>query len=603
MGHAASDLDADGPAAAAAAAHPQLSQAQVNAADDAIAGIRGEDLLKAIPKTKQGRRDHRRLGVVRYARLNRVRGIRDALVEEMRIENLAAGKAPGVAELANIVRAKNHAAAEATRAKAREEAEAQRAAEKAARRAARGDDYVSSSDEDEIDTAGEGDDAEEDDNVPEPDFTLVDSLCDTLLQIVDDAREDETELHTDKELAALVNLMTNAMDRIQEGRRAMHKARLQRDGVSLHGLRTPEEEKQAQEHGLAILSSGSDDDSSDSEEDLYALVAETQPNSNRGGGKNGGRRHGGGRGRNRRGGRNKPKGRPKRGSGRRRGGVSRRKGGRKRGAGGGGGRSSSSSSSGSSSSEDSAGGEDPMAGVVQVASRAVHRTANGSRLSKKPLIYGPVAACFPMATQVCRACCVFLSEVGKITRSAPGETERWAGMRDALKTSRVVVALARLLRENGDSNELTFWGLNALYFCCRDGAHVDEENVQHFRDAGGVELIEQLSRRRRRAAARKDPLLSVHLQVSLFMCITCNLASVELCILFIKRPAHAIALTFVQLVRTMLLPTRTTQDLMALLGDDELDGPSISLADGAARVREVGGGFGRRQAQAILDDY
>merc|ERR1712224_1048207 len=120
---------------------------------------------------------------------------------------------------------------------------------------------------------------------------------------------------------------------------------------------------------------------------------------------------------------------------------------------------------------------------------------------------------FPIATQVCRACCEFLSEVGKITRHAPEETERWTGMRQALKTSEVVVALARLLRENSDSNELTFWGLNALYFCCRDGAHVDDENVQRFRDAGGAELIAHLSSHGHHAAARKDPLLSVHLQL------------------------------------------------------------------------------------------
>ena len=51
----------------------------------------------------------------------------------------------------------------------------------------------------------------------------------------------------------------------------------------------------------------------------------------------------------------------------------------------------------------------------------------------------------------------------------------------------------------------------------------------------------------------------------------------------------------------MLLPKRTTQDLIELLGNDGLEGPSISLADEAARVREVGGGFGRRQS--ILADY
>jgi hypothetical protein len=166
---------------------------------------------------------------------------------------------------------------------------------------------------------------------------------------------------------------------------------------------------------------------------------------------------------------------------------------------------------------------------------------------------GKQRACFMSL----RACCEFLSSLCQHrARYKPGEDLRQTAfqmaVRNAIKTSGAVVNLARLLRLNSRDNELMFWGLNALFFCLRDGSRVDHDNVRALRKEGkGNRLTEKLRR-----SCRKDPLMKVHLKC-------------------IKN----------------LLDKRDTAEAAARDQQEE----SVPLAVAASRVREVGGtGFGGR---------
>ena len=112
----------------------------------------------------------------------------------------------------------------------------------------------------------------------------------------------------------------------------------------------------------------------------------------------------------------------------------------------------------------------------------------------------------PIARKIIRACLVFLSEVGKLTTT--DGTDAWFGMKDAIKSTKVVPAVMRLLLQHPTHNSFVFWGLNALYFCCRDGATNDWENIEAMRNAGGLEMVRKLNN-----TCVKDENVLVHVQL------------------------------------------------------------------------------------------
>ena len=151
----------------------------------------------------------------------------------------------------------------------------------------------------------------------------------------------------------------------------------------------------------------------------------------------------------------------------------------------------------------------------------------------------------PVAREIIRACLMFLCEVGKLTTT--DGTDAWFGMKDAIKKTNVIPAIVRLLLQHPTHNSFVFWGLNALYFCCRDGAFNDLENVEKMLNADGLKMVEILNQ-----TCRDDPGVLVH----------------------------------VQLLQTML----TMKD------DDDEDLLDSSLATHSGRVIESGPGFGQGNA-------
>jgi hypothetical protein len=102
---------------------------------------------------------------------------------------------------------------------------------------------------------------------------------------------------------------------------------------------------------------------------------------------------------------------------------------------------------------------------------------------------GKLRACYMSL----RACCEFLSLICQQHDQPTDHTHE--NMRNAIKTSGAVTSLARLLRQHAQDNELMFWGINALFFCLRDGPGVDHDNVQTLLVEGkGVRLTEKLRR-------------------------------------------------------------------------------------------------------------
>ena len=112
----------------------------------------------------------------------------------------------------------------------------------------------------------------------------------------------------------------------------------------------------------------------------------------------------------------------------------------------------------------------------------------------------------PTARKTIRGCLIFLSEVGKLTTT--DGTDRWYGMKDAIKETHVVSIVIHLLHAFTTHNSFVFWGLNALYFCCRDGAENDWENIEEMRRNGGLELCETL-----RSTCSDDTTMLVHVQL------------------------------------------------------------------------------------------
>ena len=111
-----------------------------------------------------------------------------------------------------------------------------------------------------------------------------------------------------------------------------------------------------------------------------------------------------------------------------------------------------------------------------------------------------------IARKVIRESLVFLSEVGKLTTS--DGTDKWHGMTDALKQARVIDSVVRLVQGNPSHNTFVFWGLNALYHCCRDDAKNDWEDIETMKRAGGLTMVETL-----RSTCSEDPAMLVHVQL------------------------------------------------------------------------------------------
>ena len=94
-----------------------------------------------------------------------------------------------------------------------------------------------------------------------------------------------------------------------------------------------------------------------------------------------------------------------------------------------------------------------------------------------------------------RAGCEFLSQIGKLPGSNHSVTRSKNPRRLAIYNSSAVLHVARLLKQHCRDNELMFWGLNALYFCLRDGCSVDQRNVNKLLSAGdGLRLVRKLNR-------------------------------------------------------------------------------------------------------------
>ena len=158
----------------------------------------------------------------------------------------------------------------------------------------------------------------------------------------------------------------------------------------------------------------------------------------------------------------------------------------------------------------------------------------------------------PTARKTIRGCLIFLSEVGKLTTT--DGTDRWYGMKDAIKETHVVSIVIHLLHAFTTHNSFVFWGLNALYFCCRDGAENDWENIEEMRRNGGLELCETL-----RSTCSNDTTMLVH----------------------------------VQLLHTM----------MTMKDDDDEDLLDVSLAGAAQRVANVfvSPEFGKKQKSVMVE--
>ena len=155
----------------------------------------------------------------------------------------------------------------------------------------------------------------------------------------------------------------------------------------------------------------------------------------------------------------------------------------------------------------------------------------------------------PSARKTIKGCLIFLSEVGKLTTS--DGTDRWFGMKDAIKQTHVVSIVVRLLHAYTTHNTFVFWGLNALYFCCRDGPLNDWENIEVMRKEGGIVLCETL-----RGTCSSDSSMLVH----------------------------------VQLLHTM----------MTMKDDDDEDLLNDSLAAKASRVKEKAPGFGTKVSKPVM---
>jgi hypothetical protein len=158
-------------------------------------------------------------------------------------------------------------------------------------------------------------------------------------------------------------------------------------------------------------------------------------------------------------------------------------------------------------------------------------------------------ASVPTARKIIRGCLRFLSEAGKLTTT--DGTDKWYGMKDAIKQTKVVSIVTNFLHAHTTQNSFVFWGLNALYFCCRDGPNNDWENIEEMRNQGGMDLCTKL-----RSTCSEDPDMLVH----------------------------------IQLLHTM----------MTMKDDDDENLLDVSLATSAQRVIESGPGFGAKLSDSSI---